>query len=351
LDSTGRLYVNDFHRNVASYNLTPFPPVISTTFAAGPVVDTADPTGVAVRSVSDNLYVDDRTHISVYDSTGALVEQFGGGDLEDGYGIALLNGKTYVADAVTNTVKVFEPSVSTTNPVATISGPPGGFSSLVDSALAIDAVSGDVYVADRTGSRLTEHPETTIYVFSSTGVYKGHLKYNVIDGSPVGLAVDNSVGVNQGRVYVTSGNTTQASIYAYPPGAATFSSSLPASFNLGVTTSGAGSVSASALGIDCSGACEEQVRSGAEVSLVANPDPGSVFSGWSGDCSGADACTVTMGEAASISAEFEPAQGPEGEGPAGQGASPSSTGTRAKHRRHRKQAKRRHHHPHHRKSR
>jgi hypothetical protein len=61
---------------------------------------------------------------------------------------------------------------------------------------------------------------------STLGAYEGCLKYNVVDGEPPGLAVDNSAQAIQGRVYVTSGNTELASVYAYPPGAATGAASL-----------------------------------------------------------------------------------------------------------------------------
>ncbi len=43
----------------------------------------------------------------------------------------------------------------------------------------------------------------------------------ISDPLPAGLAVDNGGGATQSRVYVTSGNTALAGVYAYPPGAAT----------------------------------------------------------------------------------------------------------------------------------
>src|SRR5262249_28681183 len=60
-----------------------------------------------------------------------------------------------------------------------------------------------------------------VYVFSSAGAYQGHLLFDVIDGFPTGLAVDNSGGATQGRVYVTTGNTHYGGIYVYSSGAAT----------------------------------------------------------------------------------------------------------------------------------
>ena len=73
---------------------------------------------------------------------------------------------------------------------------------------------------DTLGPQLTHRPQATVEAFDSAGVYLGHLKHNIVDGGPSGLAVDNSPDATQGRVYVTSGNTVGASVIAYPPGGA-----------------------------------------------------------------------------------------------------------------------------------
>lgn len=311
LDSTGKLYVNGYHRNVVRYTPSGFPPGTGTTYGSPLQIDANHPTGVALSS-ADVVYVNDRTRITAYSSAGAQLEEIGLGNLGDGYGLASAAGRLYVADAATNTVKVYEPLTSTTTPVTAIAGPPGGFRSLVDTAIAVDRVSGDVYVADRTGSHFAERPESTIQVFDSAGAYKGHLKYNVVDAAPVGLAVDNSFTVNQGRVYVTSGNTSDASVYAYPPGAATSATPLAPTATLALSASGAGSglVTSQFSGIECSDACQAELPAGAEVTLSANADPDSVFAGWSGGgCSGSGECVVEMSEAKSVEAEFEPRLG------------------------------------------
>jgi len=44
---------------------------------------------------------------------------------------------------------------------------------------------------------------------------------------------------------------------------------------------------------------------GALVTLEATPDAGSTFDGWSGDCSGAGACVVTMTATKQVTATFE----------------------------------------------
>jgi len=327
VDNGGRLYVNDYHQDVEKITLAPFPYNANTVFTPVGVVDPSKPTGVAVDPATGAVYVDVRGQISVYDSAGAPQAPIGAPSVEDGYGVAVSQfpatlGRVYVPDHDTDTVKAYDPLIDPDDPAQVITGPPGGFGSLRDSAVAVDRVTGDVYVADTRGPQFSERPEATIHVFSAAGAHEGRLKYNMIDGSPVGLAVDNSTKLTQGRVYVTSGNGTQASVYAYPPGSAT-SEALPALFSLGLKASGEGSIAASLAGVECSGTCTEQIRSGTELTLTATPDPGSAFTGWSGaGCSGTGTCTVTMSEARSVSAEFPELSGPPV--PVASGASSSS---------------------------
>jgi len=236
LDSTGHLYVNNYHRNVERFTLG------GGVFQTPTVIDSSHPTGVAVDLVTDDVYVNARTYVAAYDSSGAPI--LDGGDplrigeasLGDGYGLAVsafpaTAGRIYVPDHDEDVVEVYDPAVDVDDPVQTITGPPGGFGSLRDSAVAVDRVTGEVYVADTHAyPQYTERPEATIHVFDHAGGYEGRLKYNVVDGSPPGLAVDNSEdeedgeivpGLTQGRVYVTFGNSVQAGVYVYPPGSVT----------------------------------------------------------------------------------------------------------------------------------
>lgn len=236
LSSSGTLYVNNYHRNVVR-----FPAPLS--LATATVIDSGDPTnlyanptGVAVNPATDHVYVDDRTYVAEYDSSGAFVRKIGEGTLQDGYGIAVsgypgTSGYLYVPDAATDTVKIYDPSFSTATPKATITGPLAGFGSLKDAATSVDNATGEVYVADTRGPQLTEEPEASVYVFAADRTYEGRLKHNTIDAAPVGLAVDNSGGETQGRVYLTSGITENAGIYAYPPHAATIVAEPPLAFS------------------------------------------------------------------------------------------------------------------------
>ncbi|HKD95834.1 MAG TPA: PASTA domain-containing protein [Gaiellaceae bacterium] len=74
--------------------------------------------------------------------------------------------------------------------------------------------------------------------------------------------------------------------------------------NVANAGSGAGSVSSSPAGIDCGATCSQAYSFGTVVTLTEAPASGSVFSGWSGACSGTGGCSVTMNQARSVTATF-----------------------------------------------
>jgi PKD repeat protein len=83
---------------------------------------------------------------------------------------------------------------------------------------------------------------------------------------------------------------------------------VPGSFAMTVSKQGTGSgqVSSSPVGIGCGSGCQAGFDAGTVVSLSATPDAGSVFAGWSGDCSGTGSCQVTMSQARSVTATLAP---------------------------------------------
>jgi hypothetical protein len=82
----------------------------------------------------------------------------------------------------------------------------------------------------------------------------------------------------------------------------------PSEFQLTVFTTGAGSgvVGSSPGGIACGYTCAAKFQTGALVTLTPTSATGSEFTGWSGVCEGTGACVVTMSEARSVGASFEP---------------------------------------------
>lgn len=67
---------------------------------------------------------------------------------------------------------------------------------------------------------------------------------------------------------------------------------------------GSGSISSAPAGVSCGVDCTENYPLGTDVILTATPVLGSVFTGWSGDCSGNGTCTLTMNMAHVVTATF-----------------------------------------------
>jgi len=77
-------------------------------------------------------------------------------------------------------------------------------------------------------------------------------------------------------------------------------------FTLTVTKAGTGTgtVTSAPVGINCGTDCTEAYTSGVVVTLTATPAAGSLFSGWSGACTGTGSCVVTMNAATTVTAVF-----------------------------------------------
>jgi hypothetical protein len=198
--SGGALYANVWHQSALRIKPSP------QTF------DIASSTGLATDSAG-NLYVNDRTHVNVYSSAGAFLQEVGVGHLTDAYGLAVSGKEVFVADAATNEVKVFEPSVDPVNPKRTVMGtsPLNPFASLKDASLAIDPTNGHLLVLDNLQPGYT-HPHGAIDEFDSEGNFLSQLKEQVIDALPSGLTVDPA-----GDLFATSGNSEGSNAYAWGP--------------------------------------------------------------------------------------------------------------------------------------
>lgn len=195
--STGALYANEWHEAVK--RLSP----------SALTYDEAESTGVAVDSTG-KVYANDRTHVNVYEPSGALTQTIGANNLKDAYGLAVFAGKVYVPDAATKTIKVFEAAKSLSTPQQEIS-PPSGFLSLIDAAVAVDPTNGHLLVIDNTQPGY-EHPIAAVDEFDGSGAYLGQLPGFPIDGGPSGIAFNPS-----GTLYLTSGNDEGANVFTYSP--------------------------------------------------------------------------------------------------------------------------------------
>jgi subtilisin family serine protease len=79
-------------------------------------------------------------------------------------------------------------------------------------------------------------------------------------------------------------------------------------FTLSVTKAGTGTgtVTSSPAGISCGSTCSASYASGQVVTLQASASAGSIFTGWSGACTGTGTCTVTMNANKTVTATFAP---------------------------------------------
>ncbi len=219
-DAAGNRYGSELHRAVL-------------TLPGEEVVDPGPSTGVAVDEAG-NVYVDDRTYVAVYDAPVTpgepAAEKIGLNNLVDAYGVAVdsKSGRVYVADAATDTVKVFKPAIDPEEPAGEILGPSGAkFSSLKDAAVAVDtsegAGEGHLLVVDDTDPG-AERPGAAIYEFDPAGNYLDRLQGRVYGGfgeeragpqfgEPSGLSVDPKTG----DLYVTTGNSIKSNVLKYGP--------------------------------------------------------------------------------------------------------------------------------------
>src|SRR5262249_41606516 len=108
-----------------------------------------------------------------------------------------------------------------------------------------------------------------------------------------GWSGESCVGMDPCTVTITSAMTVTATFDVAP-------------FSLTVSNAGTGSgaVSSTPAGISCGTACVASYPYGSTVSLTAVAQAGSIFSGWSGSCTGAGSCSVALTSAAAVTATF-----------------------------------------------
>ena len=146
-----------------------------------------------------------------------------------------------------------------------------------------------------------------------------------VTSSPAGISCGAtcSAGFSSGTVVTLSQAASAGSSFAGWSGACTgagscqvtmdAAKSVTATFNLVPVTytltvakagNGTGTVTSSPVGISCGATCSAGFSSGTVVTLSQTASAGSSFAGWSGACTGAGLCQVTMSAAKSVTASF-----------------------------------------------
>jgi DNA-binding beta-propeller fold protein YncE len=324
VDSAGNLYVNNYHREVVRYTPVQYPPQKGTAYGSRTLIDANHSTGVAVDPATDRVYVNDRTYVAVYEPSGAPAEEggeplrIGEGSLVDAYGVAVsgfegdaqysaTKGDIYVGDAAGETVKVYDPGLDPDDPQAEIRGEATeeGRFYLTDTDLAVDPADGHLYVSNNLEPHFEERPEAVVDEFSPAGYYRGSVPDSFTNGTPSFLQAGEPSALATtptGRLYVTSGNYENATVYAFGP-------PLPAQTRLlTVTKSGAGdgTVRSTPAGVACDPVCVGEFDHESTIVLRTTPAPGSAFAGWSGcEDLGSGRCAVKMSTDQAPTATFE----------------------------------------------
>jgi Divergent InlB B-repeat domain/WD40-like Beta Propeller Repeat len=318
VDSAGAVYVEEYNGKVVKEKPSSFPPTASTTYAleesAGTkgviVPKTGHARAIAVDPANQHLYVAAETHISSYEPNGKLVSATIGEGLVSGasyYGVDVYgaDGDVYVTDIAHAKAYILNPEgTAIVKEITGAGGPEGALTDFIY-GLSVDQSSGDFYVYRALG--YSSNFGNAIYEFAPSGAYLSEIGPEFDGGSlhleafePDVVTVDNgSSSPNKGDVYVSSRDQAHEadSVYAFGPALPKYPLSLSAS------GSGSGSLECK-LGGGEAEPCAAEYTEGSEVEVVPVPEAGSEFLEWSGDCSGAGTCEVTMSEAKAVEAVF-----------------------------------------------
>jgi YVTN family beta-propeller protein len=319
--------------------------VIST--ANNTVVDTitvgAEPEGVAITPDGGTVYVANNSGtVSAIATANNAVTPITVGICPYGLAVGPDGSKVYVANGCDNTVSVIATASNTVigSPIPVGNQPQG---------VAVTPDGSEVYVANSSSSNVSVIATASNTVTRTIAVGSGPFALGNFIGPPT-LTVAEA-GSGSGQVSSSPANIncsassnacaamfpdgTQVTLTASAAAGSTFASwsgggcsgagtcvitpsantTVTATFNPPVTLTvaetgtGAGQVTSSPLGINCSASsnqCAAPFALGTPVTLTASASKGSSFTGWSGGgCGGIGTCVVTMSAAQSVTASFK----------------------------------------------
>jgi Tol biopolymer transport system component len=195
-----------------------------------------------------------------------------------------------------------------------------------------NTTEGDLWVMDANGSNLVKRVDGSASVSPAVSSLVNSVAWSP-DGtqlvySQASGVVNQSIGGDELYVIPASGALVTTPDPATAITADAGRDELPfwapeATYTLTASTagSGAGTVSSSPVGINCSSSCDATFNDPTQVTLTATPNSGSTFTGWSGACTGTGSCVIPMLGDRDVTANFSVPSGGGGGGGGGGGTS------------------------------
>ncbi len=224
-------------------------------------------------------------------------------------------------------------------------------SSLTKYVVYYDGPTADTNVCGQGGSDSTGFGAAVVYYRSCTGVstaaVAAHEVLHTLGAVPSGAPHD-CVGEDSGHVCDTDTDIMYPAIGGGPlssklldPGrddyyghSGSFTDTQDSAWlvrigsqaPLALTLSGPGTVSADVPGLQCASSCTTTWNAGQRLALTATPSTGAKLVRWSGSCSGAAGCSLSVAPGTAVSALFAPASFRLSVSVTGRGAVRSSSG-------------------------
>ncbi len=360
VDSSGNIYIADYgNSRIRKVNTSGTITTVAGNGTAGYSGDNGPaisanlnrPIGVAVDS-SGNIYIADsyNQRIRKVATSGTITTVAGNGtagysgdngpatsaSLNHPIGVTVdSSGNICIADYGNHRIR----KVNTSGTITTVAGNgtagysgdngPAISASVNPTGVAVD-LSGNIYIADYSNSRVrmvtshsclcTGQPDGTFCNDNNTcttndvcsnGTCAGTPLINMASCNDNNLCTDNDVCSNvtcsgtpkdcdDHNVCTTDSCLAATGTCVHTP----IPLCVPLTVTVNKAGAGAGTVSSSPNGIYCGAYCAAEFGQNSSVVLTAIPDTGSLFAGWTGDCSGIGNCPLVMNSDKQVSAIF-----------------------------------------------